>query len=199
MLEKRINLSKILGVKPKKAFAFLKVALGKEIKAGEVIACRKTFFGKKELKTPFSGKLIKYEESTGDLVFEPLFGTPKPALLGEKWLEGEFGFGGEEGEVFYSKDFTLPKLDVKLRGKILLVCDKVFPVTVFKAGALGVKGIVCGRLDQEVKKDFLEKTKTFKGITLLSLDFLKNINLLAKIPQGTKIIIKGEEKAIYKR
>lgn len=214
MSQVRINLAKLLGVEPRGAFAYLKVELGKKVEKGQLIAFKKKLFTKIEVKAPCSGRLVKYEEDSGDLVLEKIATAPpkasedKEAMAteGEKAkrikrkviLKGEFSFGRNKGEIFYQENFALPNFDKSLKGKILVIRNEVGPILLFKAATLGIKGIICGRLDDKLKNKFLKKKKTFSGIGLLSCDFKENKEALAKLGQGERVLLKGGEKALYK-
>ena len=205
------DLAKLLNINAKKAYSCLTVSLGKTVEDGKVIALKKGLLGKKEVKLPYRGKLVKYEEATGILVLEK---EEVPALSeetekkvekskttsarGKKILEGEFGFGNAEGEIFYRADFALPQLNKVLEGKILVIKKKVKPVLLYRAAALGIKGIVCDLLDKDHKKELLDKQKSLWGLALLSLNFESNKEKLAKIRQGEKVVLEGKIKALYR-
>lgn len=211
MPQVKINLAKLLNVSPKKAFSYLTVSLGKKIEEGRVIAFKKGLLGKKEVKMPCQGKLIKYEEDSGILVLEkeelPLFSgvagekaekKKTTGVKGGKIIEGEFGFGTAEGEIFHETDFALPDLSKVLEEKILVVNKEVKPVLLYRAAALGIKGIVCGLLAEGRKKELLNKQKSFQGFALLSLDFEKNKDKLTKLHQGERVLLEGRERALYR-
>lgn len=211
MPQVRIDLAKLLNVSPKKAFSYLTVSLGKIFEKDKVIALKKGLLDKKEVKLPCRGKLVKYEEDTGVLVLEkeevPVLSgetdekvvKPKTtSLKGKKILEGEFGFGRAEGEIFYKANFALPQLSKVLEGKILVVKRAVKPVFLYRAAALGIKGIVCDLLDKDHKKELLKKQKSLWGLALLSLGFEKNKEKLTKVQLGEKVILEGGTKALYR-
>lgn len=206
MPQLKIDLAKRLGIKSKQGFSFILVKLGETVEEGTVLAAKKSIFGKKEIKAPFKGKAVKYQEDEGILVFaqdseavekiKERKKQPASEARGEKLLRGEFGFGQAQGEILYQEGFDLPKLDHNLTGKILLIKEgRVSPVLLYKMAALGVRGLICGPQDEEQEKELMRREKSFEGFSLLSVDWEKV--KLEKVKSGEKVILNGKRKGVF--
>lgn len=67
-----INVADEFHVSPEKARKYIKKKPGDDVKAGNVLAAKKNFFGFKEKKavSRVEGKILRYERDTGDLFIE---------------------------------------------------------------------------------------------------------------------------------
>ena len=186
----KINLGEALGLPfpqaEKKINRYLKVALGQTVKAGQVLASKKTFWEKKEAIAPQEGEIYALDRQKGILILRqkekikkiisPVSGkvvkiekrgitlTVKGKVFSLLSCQGKTVFGSLES--FSSPLFAL---NCDQRGKILLV-NKITPSLMAKSMALNIKGLIGLRKAQETtlkeiswgivdKEDFLSLKK----------------------------------------
>ena len=186
----KINLGKALGLSfpqaGKKINRYLKVALGQTIKAGQILASKKTLWEKKEVTAPQGGEVYALDRQKGILtlrqkgkikkITSPVSGKVikvekngvtlmvKGKVISLTSCQGKTVFGPLEN--FSSPLFTL---NYDQRGKILLV-KKITPSLMAKSIALNIKGLISRQKDQEAtleeiswgivdKEDFLSLEK----------------------------------------
>jgi biotin carboxyl carrier protein len=69
-LERRIPLSTLLNVSPKKAAKLLRKNPGDSLREGELLAAKPSFISVTEVVSQVSGTMLRFEHESGDLVFE---------------------------------------------------------------------------------------------------------------------------------
>lgn len=175
------NVANILGVPPEDIESCMLKKEGDPVKAGEVIALNKSFFGlfKSEARAKIEGSIETISHVTGQVL---LRGNPVPVQV-KAYLEGEvveafpregvavscwgtfvqgiFGIGGEtHGEIkVVVPDNRTPLtdnlIDDSCKGKILLGGSIVTADAVRKAIKVGAAGIVTGGFSDKDLRDFL--------------------------------------------
>lgn len=181
--EEVFNISGQAGVSPKKVIKILKKNLGDSIEEGDVLAVKKGFFGigKKKIKSPFTGTLVRFEEDSGNLVIKaghklespevikaPLEGIVKETSQGKivltvkkdaiiaKLSIGESARG--QLETINKEEVDFDDLPKNAKDKVLLV-KKIKRAAVFKAMAMGTKGIITTTFNEQ---DFDELRSSVK-------------------------------------
>lgn len=206
------NLSKELKVSPAKVSGCLQVVLGSKVKAGEVLAERKSLLEKhifkcpvdgvvtellpegflrlvvsenQEIKSPVKGRVVRIQEGESiELEFEACILTGEQGVGSKKW--GEVEVLEKQEEISF---LDLPSL-ARARDKILIVRGPISPGFIHKAEALDVAGLVGSGFDT--------KTKT-NEIVLLSLGSENHVEELChelKKHEGKPALISGEEKSL---
>jgi hypothetical protein len=175
------NVANILGVPPEDIEACMLKKEGDPIKANEVIAMNKSFFGlfKSEARAKIEGSIETISHVTGQVL---LRGHPVPVQV-KAYLESEvveifpnegvavscwgsfvqgiFGIGGEtHGEIKIvvpdsGTPLTDSLIDESCKGKILLGGSIVTADAVRKAIKVGANGIVAGGFSDKDLRDFL--------------------------------------------
>lgn len=155
----------------------LTVSLGSKVEKDQILAFRKTFFGKRQdFKSPVSGTLIEVSKQ-GILkiktkggkkeIRSPIKGKVKE--IGDSFLVLEFkglkitGSWGKGPKVLGTlklcgereKEVKLQDLGPEQAGKILVFGSKISLGVVHKAEALGIVGLVGGSISQEVEPNEL--------------------------------------------
>jgi hypothetical protein len=175
--EKKINLVKALKVKRKKAVEVLAKKLGEEVKAGELVAQRKTLLASEKVESPIEGSLDSLSEE-GILTIKSLFESEiRTEFGGEVFkvskeeiiirfpalkVNGYWGIGGRASGWLRiisqdSKNGDIFGIQAEILGGILLTGSEMTKAFWFKALSLGAAGIVCGSSFQEGFKEFLIK------------------------------------------
>lgn len=213
---KVIDLAKDLKVKPKMVIKHLKVKLGDKVSQGDLIAFKKGILGKKkEVLSPVDGILERLEEATGRLAIKiksaasdikkDVKSVKSKALKKDKkpsgskkakhQFQGVFGFGYGEGKLLYLKDsLDLGDLKEKYQDNVIACLEIKGKGVIFKAAALGIKGLVVGLGDKDMSTDVAECVEDFEfGFLVLSydskLDYTKEF-------KGKNVICNGDDKEL---
>jgi hypothetical protein len=154
--------------------------IGESVRKGELLAVCPSFFGifKKRCFSPIDGTIEHVSKMTGNILIRhpsipvqvqayihgtivsiiPEFGAVVETYA--SFIQGIIGIGGEtNGELMIVKSsnnhLKAEDLGSECSGKILVV--KAYPTldSLRKATKIGVKGIVCGCIDEKVLTDFL--------------------------------------------
>lgn len=195
-----VNLVSSLKIKPEKAIHCLKIPLGNFVEKGTVLAENKSLFsGKKVIIAPIAGLLDSIEEITGILKIKPL-GTVKPidkpienkkTTIQSKVILALKGCGKAEGKFIYmAAELRLKDLTDTFRDKIIGVNKIYGRGVVYKAAALGVKGIVTTDNQQAWLNEMI--TSATAGICLLILSAKENLNKL----NHQQVICDGEKRQL---
>jgi len=160
--EHKINLAQTLGVIPKTAGQYLTISLGSNIKTGDVIATRSTFWGKKNVTSPVDGQIYAFDNQDGNLIIRifqkkidihiPVAGKIEKIkkegvkiLVSGKILNIERG----QGSIIWGRtklyQNSLPSLVKDEKGKILLVKTPINRALLNKSEALDIKGIISNK------------------------------------------------------
>lgn len=218
--QEEIDLPKLIGVKGQKAVGCLVKSLGEEVKKGELIAQKKGVFGVREAYAPFDGKLESLSE-TGFLriVFsqekkiKSLFGgrviqASKEQLVIKfpAWrLNGTWGIGEKQAGVLElvqdKEEEALFKMNAGVAETILMVRKGISKSFWFKALSLGVRGVVCGRLEPVLKRFLARQWAAPKdnkelpsALVMMEKGEIGNkIWERVKKYQGEKVIIDGQQ------
>jgi len=164
-----VNLAKALGIPltgvEKKINHYLKVGLGQTVKAGQILAGKKTFLEKKEVVAPKEGEIYALDRQKGILtlrqkekikkITSPVSGkvakiekdsitlTVTGKVIPLLSCQGKTVFGPLEN--FFSPLFAL---SCDQQGKILIV-NEITPSLVAKSIALNIKGLIGLKKEQE--------------------------------------------------
>jgi len=209
--EEIIHLASALKLVPQKAIKSLKKNLGDSVSAGEVLAAKKSLLSSHKIISEFSGIIIKIDETSGDLVIRisgggqnlKTFSSPVDGIVqsfdnGKVVLKTDKeailavdGVGGEsEGKIEYLADSDETKLDVEIKGKILLTkaIDKLY---VFKTIGLEAAGIITESLEGIDFVDLEEKNVKMPVLEVSEEDFRKLVKERQK-----NIYLFGKNKSI---
>lgn len=155
--------------------------VGEEVEKEEVIAFRRSFFGlsTKVCKSPIEGTIELFSDVNGRVIIrgKPILIEVKAHIPGRvvetipeegaviestaALIQGTFGLGGEtHGELIIAvnspnKVLSLDGILDEHRGKILVAGSSVTLQTLRRAVETGVKGIICGGVDQKELTNFL--------------------------------------------
>ncbi|MCB5250212.1 MAG: hypothetical protein RBS16_01475 [Candidatus Cloacimonadales bacterium] len=175
-----INLANKLGVTANLVIEYLKVKPGQQIKKGDILAESKGLFGlglfKSKVVSPIDGEIESISQHTGQaLLREPKIPVQIKAFLDgiveevipdegviienkSAYIQGIFGISGEvTGELkVLIKDpndvLTDDLIDESCKDKCIVGGSMVTLKAIKKAIELGVKGIICGGIDdQDIK------------------------------------------------
>lgn len=163
------NISHVFKVKPSVAKKLLLKIEGDDIKRGEVLAKRKEILGfrKKGFLSPFSGRMVGFNDDTGEVLIEE--SVPDVDLAAGCWgkvgsvtdeiieievradeILGVVGCGDHPSEGFLKilvdrSEFLLPsRLDRNYDGKIVFNGALLTREAFFKAKTVGIKGLISG-------------------------------------------------------
>ena len=176
-----IRADEILGVPTTDVMVFMIKKIGDEVEENEIMGRYSPFFGlfKKEIKSPISGTLESYSETTGQMILrgENIVVDVNAYIKGKisevipeegvvietegSFIQGIFGIGGErQGEIHVVAEsiddlLTEDKILPDHSGKIIIGGKCVTLEAIKKASQLGVKGIVTGGIKGEDIKEFL--------------------------------------------
>ncbi len=149
-----IDLVSGLKIKPAQVIHCLTVPLGSKVEKGMLIAQKKGFLGKRQqVKAPMTGILESLEEGTGRLKLVsieiptskvgPVKKLPTKKTQRHGVIACEFGFGKAQGKlVFLKDDLNLEDLKEDLKDSIVAVGKLQSIGTIFKAAAVGIRGLV---------------------------------------------------------
>ena len=157
-----IDLSRQLGLPGKKATRFLVVKTGQPVKKGELLAARKTFSRKKMFLSPITGTLESISPQ-GILIIRKDKKKKKEKEVDyqgkTKIIEGVRGWGGQaQGKLaIFDKSSDLFSLQSDFGGKILVLKKPLTRGFCYKAGSIGIKGVVCSGLKDEKLARELDK------------------------------------------
>jgi hypothetical protein len=167
-----IRVAESLGLEPEDAINALRIKEGDQIKAGDLLAESKSFFGlfKSECKSPYSGKVELISHRVGHVgvrlpstpveVLAYIDGTVTEIMPGEgvvvetpgALVQGIFGIGGERTGILkvpfedISKSLSLGDLTPDMSGCVVVCGGSVDAQTIRRAETFGVKGIVVGSI-----------------------------------------------------
>lgn len=202
-----LEVSRLFKVKPQQVKKLLIKKIGEEVKAGEVVAQKKSFFSKSSLKSPISGILEKMDEERGTLFIKggeegfalkaKVSGKVKEVKGKEEIviefpgieIEAEQGVGPKkEGKITVLKtsQINLPDLNLDLAEKI--VVGKTWGrSSLSKAKGLGIAAV----LAQEVEDADCLKVGEEKKLPLLGLQS-SDFALLIFSPVNFQKVLKYE-------
>lgn len=156
-----IQIAQKLGVPPNTIFRYLKKFVGEEIKKGDTLATKKTFFSTKKIQSDAEGLIKEINHSYGSLrisASSTVKNQTKAFFKGEiteindgtirikvkegisypiKKTNGQFG-----GAVFYVTRTTENALSAETCNMKIVVAESITPYTLSKCEALGVIGII---------------------------------------------------------
>lgn len=159
-----IAVADILKVPKKKVISYLKKKPSEEIKEGEILCLKKSYFSSIEIKSPVSGQIADINLKNGTLtivqkgvqkdkkIMIPVDGKIKSVTqneieieIHEHILSGEVGDGGEViGKLVILDDFpTLWETDINLVNSIVSV-RRVTGELLIKLEILGAAGVIIG-------------------------------------------------------
>lgn len=199
---KIINLAEELKIKPRLVFKHLKIPLGAKVKKGDVIALKKGLVAKKKILAPIEGVLDRLEESTGRLTIKAkelikeaklkAVSIPKKA---KHVFKGVFGFGQDQGKLLYLKEKVFIKdLKTEYKGSIVACLEVESKGVIYKASALGISGLVVGRLEKELFED-LQKVKDDLDFSLLALSLDRKMDFIKEF-DGREVICSGVKNSL---
>lgn len=202
-----LEVSRLFKVKPQNVKKLLIKKIGEEIKAGEVVAQKKSLFKKSSLKSPISGILEKIDEVSGTLFIKgekegfvlkaKVSGKVKEVKGKEEIviefqgieIEAEQGVGSKkEGKITVLKtsQVNLPDLNLDLAEKI--VAGRTWGrSSLSKAKGLGIAAV----LAQEVENEDCLKVAEEKKLPLLGLQS-SDFTLLVFSPVNFQKVLKYE-------
>lgn len=175
------NIANKLGISPEDVPTAMKVAIGDDVTAGQMIASLKSFFGllTSKAEAPVTGKIESISAVTGQVIIReapiPVQVTayvdgivskvyPKKGIQVETtatFVQGIFGIGREtHGELILRGENPETVLEASMiqeadKGKILLGGSLVTAEALKKAMDVGVAGIVVGGFNDRDLRDFL--------------------------------------------
>jgi len=175
------NMANKLGVQANMVTQFLKVKAGDEIKAGQVMAQTKGFFGffKTGIKSPIDGEIESISKITGQMLLrEPRIPVQVKAFLEgivvevienegviienkSAYVQGIFGIAGETtGEIMVlakngSEVIKASQVDESCKGKLIVTGAMVTLDVIRKCQEIGVNGIISGGVDDRDLKELL--------------------------------------------
>ena len=205
-----VNLALSLGVRGKRVRKYLKKNPGDAILSGEILAEKKSFFGKRTVTSKISGTISNFDEPSGTLfllssaassqtIHSPVDGEVKDVREGILELETEresvLGLlsSGEisEGEILSVGDkLEYEEITDKIRGKIILG-GSFDRDTLSKAIGMGTIGIIAKDVPEGVLENFQEKKVPTPVIKVDTSDF-------GKFREGDRVIMDGAKKLIVK-
>lgn len=195
-----VNLARQLGVNSKEADKYLQRQIGSTIYKGELLAFKKTIFGKKYVISPTDGILEEYYPKSGELRLKFLpkavaltagvFGVVSKVLpdKGEVFIKtlvtevyGVYGFGRERSGMLHivnSQNALLQPADLTshMTGHILVAGSLVYLDAIRKAASLGVKAIISGGINFQDFNSMAghfnpsERTDSDVGITIFATE-----------------------------
>ena len=175
------NMANKLGVQPNLVEQYLKVKAGDEIKAGQIMAETKGFFGffKNHIKAPIDGEIESISKITGQMLLrEPRIPVQVKAFLDgvvvdiieeegvvienkSAYVQGIFGIAGETtGEIKVlakngSDIVKASQIDESCKGKLIVTGAMVTLDVIKKCQEIGVNGIISGGIDDADLKKLL--------------------------------------------
>ena len=205
-----VNMGLHLGVRGKRVKKFLKKNPGEAILSGEILAEKKTIFGKRTVTSRVSGTISNFEENSGILfllatssqsqtIHSPVDGVVTEAKEGKIVIDTEresilgiFSTGEiSEGEVLsVGEKLDYNEITDRIRGKILLggTFDRE---SLSKAIGMGAGGIIAKDVPDSVLDNFSEKKVPTPVIKIKPEDF-------GKLSNGQKVVLDGAKKLIVK-
>lgn len=200
---RRLQLAKILKVKPKLVERFLTKTLGSFIFKGDLIARRPLFGGlrKIEVFAPMDGVLKNLNTQTGEALLEYL--PEKRRVVAGVWgkvvlvqssqialqtvaseINGKLGLGKirEGGLVFFDNPeipIPLSFISEELTGKIICGGSLLNKEVLFKSLAIKARGLVCGGIDFDLWREISGMRGSLEdiGLTILVTEGFGNLPL----------------------
>lgn len=218
-----VNIIKSLNVSRKEAKKTLKKGPGERISPGDVIAIKKSFFGKVrgKITSQISGIVLRYERDTGDLyvrtditpssleLISPVAGVISLCNNKEIQIQTNDAFVSNgialgttgEGLLYILKesfdekgsDNTLYYLDTRLEGKIILV-HTISRDIVIKGESIGVSGFLCVAIGNE-EIDYLRNS----GVSVPVLEIAEELVSQLHQWENKKVLIDSSNKAVILR
>jgi len=214
---KNYHLAKLIGVSPKKTVQFLVKKLGQKVKGGELVAQKKSFFGKsekfvaptggvldslteegvlrirreipeKEVKAPFSGMVTDISSDSASLSFAA-------TEIGGYWGKGSKAIGylliieGEKHDLF--------SLDNSCQKQIITLQGELSKGLWYKAASLGAVGFVAGSLAEGLVKEIKGRDDSLPVVV-----FGENGKIIQEVWQelrkaaGQMVLIDGQQKRL---
>jgi len=196
-----LDLGQLLGIKPKKAINYLQVELGEKVDKDQLLARKKGLLGKaKEVFSPVQGVLERLEEETGCLFIKKKEKqkSKKAGSKSAKRVKGVFALGHCRGKMFFlGSGIKLKDLKAKkLKDKVVALGRLDSKGVIFKAAALGVKGIVVGQMKNSLLADISSLgEKLDLNLLVLSEEEEKKEKFLKKNDKK-KVILSGKKKSL---
>lgn len=218
--EKNLPLPKLLGVPPKKIGKYLVAKVGDKLEKGSPLAQKKTLFKNLVVFSPYEGKLVKIDQTQGNLVIQEeeksqevrtdVEGTVQ--RVAENELEIEFSGqvfegikgAGEKvsGEIKYFGKEEVQPFDLKKDSAEKIVClGKLGLTGLQKLSSLEAKGVVATTVSEENfakiaqgKTWEIGETRQFLRLPLLVIEDA-DLEILERY-QGKKAILDPEEKRL---
>lgn len=166
-----IDVSGSLGIAPKEIGKYLTVAVGHEVKSGEIVARRKTAFKEKHVISPLTGKVQHVSLDNGTITICLKAGSQKGLespvdgevvnltqehlelnVTGKVFPAPEIGETAGWGPLEHVGQWGSAKIEditIDYSGKIVVSADKINNAWVSKATALDVAGVVCAGLSHK--------------------------------------------------
>ena len=208
-----VDLAKELGLPAGKVKDALVVKISSQVKKGQLLAAKKSLTQKKLFFSPVSG-IVESISEKGVLGIRPERKKEeknkkkehqgKTKIFSAKWGRGD----GAEGKLkVFDQEADLFKLNQECAGQILVLESDLTRGFCYKAGSIGVKGLVCRQLADENFALELEKEVLFldgeeKDICLPVLIFghetdeeKKNWSEIKK-QENKMAILEGEDKQL---
>lgn len=211
---KEYDLSETLAIDGEKVGQFLVCSLGSKIEVGQAVAERKPLLGKSKIfKSPISGTLesltehgiIRIKESGEAIeVKSPVSGyisqIDEKIILeieGEE-LQATLGCGQQGWGIIRVLEDRENKADLfelssEDKGKILVVGDGLSKGFTSKADALGIVGLVCGKILEDYELDDTIVICAGEKDGLISMEIWNKLKRF----EGKKALIFGEEKFLF--
>ncbi len=169
--EKTIHIDSELGVEAKKAVKYLKVGIGQEVTAGDVLAKKDGLWQKKTVNSPLTGVVAKISEEHGTVTMRASaeVGSEVRSPVGGKIIDAQDKevttevlakeFGGERGQgeavmgaisvAGGSQGARLDQLTSDYEGKIVVVARAAERPWLEKAEAVGAVGLVAVKMAED--------------------------------------------------
>ncbi len=206
-----VNVAEKLGVNPKQADKYLQRKIGETIYQGELLATRKTLFGKKQVLAPTDSSIEEYNSQTGRLRLK--FFEKETALASGVYgivdavdkmrneivirtyatkIVGTFGSGKERGGILHFIDgrdnlVSKTQLDSKMDGKVLVAGALIYGDSLRRAVELGVHGIISGGLNAKDYKSMSGSINPARRIASDNTISVLAIEGFSSIPIGTDV------------
>lgn len=191
-----LDLATLLKIKPEKTIKTLKIPLGSSVTQGTVIAENKKLLGRAiAVKAPIDGVLDSLEENTGKLALKTIDPVKSPVTtkvtIKHKSIPVEEGCGQAEGKLIYiSTELHLKDLSDTYKDKIIAVNKIHSQGVVFKAAALGIRGLVTIDAQQDWLNELI--VNNISPLCILVLVSPTNLNKL----NHQQVVCDGENKQL---
>lgn len=205
-----INISKLLKIAPDKITRYLKVRIDQTVKAGDILAVKKSILAQQTVKTPVAGVIGRIDEKIGtvdirrdqtgkDLVIDYTGRVkevePKRIVIEVK---GKVIMGkGGQGEPISGQLKILPEengvfgIKSDISGSVVVI-KQAFPAVIAKADALGAQAIIAQVLEQPpfelpyLLVDDINRLHSFADKSVLVLGDQKQLIILEETQANKK-------------